>query len=126
MIPSWIAEAVREFGRTAGLDDFALNERGAAAVSFETGATLRFECADDVLAVAMTVPAAGDAATARAILSYAHPDARTRFAVRCARRAKTGRAVFAVLLPSRQVTSVSVASAFAELWRIATEFGGVR
>lgn len=126
MIPEWIASPVREFGRTAGLPDLALDDRGVAAISFETGMTLRFEFAGDALAIAATVPAGGGAATARAILSYAHPGAQGRFPVRCARRAKTNRAIFAILLPARSVTTESVAAAFAELWRIATEFGGTR
>lgn len=126
MIPAWIASAVQEFGRHAGLDDFALDDRGVAAVRFENGNTLRFECDGDRFAVLATVPARDDPATVRDILSYAHPDARTRFPVRCARRAKTGRAVFAILLPARAVTTESLAAAFAELWRIALDFGGGR
>ena len=30
--PVWLDDIVREFGRSAGLSDFALNDRGAAAV----------------------------------------------------------------------------------------------
>ena len=35
--PNWIEAVVRDFGRGAGLADFALNARGAAAVRFENG-----------------------------------------------------------------------------------------
>ena len=39
--PVWLDDIVREFGRSAGLSDFSLNDRGAAAATFETGAQLR-------------------------------------------------------------------------------------
>ena len=35
--PNWIEGVVRDFGRGAGIDDFALNDRGAAAFRFENG-----------------------------------------------------------------------------------------
>ena len=54
--PVWLDDIVREFGRSAGLSDFALNDRGAAAISFETGAQLRFEYAFESLVVALSVP----------------------------------------------------------------------
>ncbi|MBQ8126014.1 MAG: hypothetical protein IJ173_09065, partial [Kiritimatiellae bacterium] len=56
--PNWIEAVVRDFGRGAGLADFALNARGAAAVRFENGLTLRFEYTGEELVVAVTVPMA--------------------------------------------------------------------
>ena len=44
--PNWIDAVVRDFGRGAGIDGFALNSRGAAAVSFENGFSLRFKDGD--------------------------------------------------------------------------------
>ena len=43
MVPAWLDTMVKEFGRSAGVQNFALGERGAAALSFETGAELRLE-----------------------------------------------------------------------------------
>ncbi|MCR5415069.1 MAG: CesT family type III secretion system chaperone [Kiritimatiellae bacterium] len=126
MIPEWISAPIREFGRAAGLDGFALNGRGVASVSFETGSTLSFEFADDSLSIVMTVPAGGDPATARGILCEANPDARRAFRVRAGRREKTGRAVFAERLAARDVTTPAISAAFSDLWRITSEYGGAR
>ena len=54
MAPEWLNAVVRDFGRAAGADTLALNDRGAAAVTFETGATLRFEYTGAELVVAVT------------------------------------------------------------------------
>ena len=124
MAPGWIAALVRDFGRAAGLSDFALNERGVAAVSFENGLSLRFEFAEEALTVAVTVSALLDPAQARVLLAYAHPDARLGFRLRTGYLARSGRAVFAVALAGRDVTLPSINAVFALLWRIALEFGG--
>ena len=122
--PNWIEAAVRDFGRGAGLPDFALNERGAAAVRFENGVSLRFEFTGEELVVATAVPAANGAASARRVLAYAHPDARLGVAVRTGYLAKTGCAVFAVRLAAGDVTLPVLNTVFGALWRIAAEAGG--
>ena len=61
MVPAWLDTMVKEFGRSAGVQNFALGERGAAALSFETGAELRLEYAGEELVMAVTVPAYFDA-----------------------------------------------------------------
>ena len=126
MTPTWIEAPIREFGRSAGLRDFSLNERGVAAVTFENGFSLRFEYAADALAVVVAVPASGDPATLRKVLAAAHPDARGAFRVRSGWRSKTARAVFAVRLAAREVTTPAINAAFSQLWRAATEIGGGR
>ena len=122
--PNWIEAAVRDFGRGAGLGNFALNERGVAAVRFENGIALRFEYALGELVVAMTVPAANTANTARRILAYSHPDARCGAKVRVGYLARSGCAVFAVRLASADVTLPVLDTTFGALWRVATEAGG--
>ena len=122
--PNWIAAAVRDFGRGAGLENFALDERGVAAVRFENGASLRFEYALGDLVMAMTVPAANTAETARRILAYSHPDARYGAKVRSGYLARSGCAVFAVRHASEDVTLPVLNAVFGALWRVATEFGG--
>ncbi len=124
--PGWIAALVRDFGRAAGLSDFALNERGVAAVSFENGLSLRFEFAEEALTVAVTVPALLDPAQARVLLAYAHPDARFGMRVRTGYLAGRGRAVFAIRLDEREATLPVVNRAFDVLWHVAQEFGGLR
>ena len=125
--PNWIEAAVREFGRGAGLADFALNERGAAAVRFENGISLRFEYSGGELVMATTVPAVDSAETAKRILAYSHPEARYGggIKVRSGYLAKLGGAIFAVRVPSGDVTLPVLDSAFRVLWQIATEAGGV-
>jgi type III secretion system chaperone SycN len=122
--PNWIAGVVRDFGRGAGIGDFELNDRGTAAFRFENGFCLRFEYGDDQLAVLVTVPAANGPATARRLLSYAHPDARHGARVRACYLAKSGCAAFAVRLAAADVTLPAVDAAFGALWRVAKEFGG--
>ena len=122
--PAWIDTAVNEFGKSAGLGALSLGDKGVAALSFQNGLALRLEYADDSLFVAMTVPARLDASVAGRLLGYAHPEARFGFPVRAGYLAKSGRALFAVRLPDRDVTLPSINAAFALLWRIALEFGG--
>lgn len=122
--PGWIESVVRDFGRGAGLRDFALNERGVAAVRFENGRALRFEYANDELVVAMTVPCANTEPMARRILAFAHPLARTGVRVRAGYLEKAGAAVFAVRLAAGDATLPAVERAFDALWRIGEEIGG--
>lgn len=123
--PNWIDAVVRDFGRGAGMDSFALNERGVAALRFEDGRTLRFEYVNDELAVSMSVPVRNDPATARRILATAHPSAaRDGLRVRAGYLEKTGCAVFAVRFAARDVTRPALERAFGVLWRIASEYGG--
>ncbi len=127
--PTWLNSVVSEFGRSAGLGGFALDERGAAALRFETGMTLRFEYAGGELVVAMSVPAAsgssfGTIERFKRLLAYSHPRARTGFHVRTGFLSKSQSFVVAVRLAERDVTLPQVNSAFAVLWRLANEIGG--
>ncbi len=122
--PDWIASAVREFGRGAGIGDFSLNDRGAAAFRFESGVSLRFEYREGELAVAVAVPCGNDPATARRILACAHPDARFGAPVRAGWLSKSSAAAFAVRLPDQEVTLPVLNAVFNALWRAAAEFGG--
>ena len=123
--PVWLNDIVREFGRSAGLSDFALNDRGAAAISFETGAQLRFEYAFESLVVALSIPyPASDPAAARRLLAAAHPGARPGFKLRAGLLEKSGRAILAARFPERETTLPAVNAAFAALWRIAEDLAG--
>ena len=123
--PSWMEALVKEFGKSAGLPDLAFNDRGAAALSFENGASLRFEYAEGTLAVLMTVPSAIDPSRAAVLLAHAHPDARRGgFRIRTGYLASRGRALFAVRLAEREATLPILNQAFAALWAAAREYGG--
>ena len=122
--PKWIEAVVQEFGKAAGLSGLALNERGAAAITFENGHALRLEYAFDSLVVALTLPARLDPAAAARLLAYAHPEARYGFKLRAGYLWKAGRAVFAARLADREVTLPALNSVFSVLWRIGQEFGG--
>ena len=123
--PSWVDSVVGEFGQSAGLGRISLGERGVAALSFQNGLVLHLEHAFDSLFVTMTVPTRLDAPAAARLLGYAHPDAHFAFRLRTGYIAKSGRAVFAVKIADRDVTLPAVNAAFAFLWRLALEFGGV-
>ena len=123
--PVWLDDIVREFGRSAGLSDFALNDHGAAAVTFETGAQLRFEYAFESLVVALSFPyPCGDPAAARRLLAAAHPGARPGFKLRAGLLEKSGRAILAARFPEREATLPAVNAAFSALWRIAEDLAG--
>ncbi|MBQ6102989.1 MAG: CesT family type III secretion system chaperone [Kiritimatiellae bacterium] len=123
--PVWLDDIVREFGRSTGLSDFALNDSGAAAVTFETGAQLRFEYAFESLVVALSVPfPGGDPAAARRLLAAAHPGARPGFKLRAGLLEKSGRAILAARFPEREATLPAVNAAFSALWRIADDLSG--
>ena len=122
--PNWIDAVVRDFGRGAGIDGFALNARGAAAIRFENGFSLRFEYRGEELDVIVAVPSANDASTASRVLSYAHPDARFGVRVRACYLAKSGCAAFVARIATQDVTLPSLNAAFSALWRVANEFGG--
>ena len=124
--PGWIASLVGDFGKAAGLSSLSLNGRGTAAIAFENGFGLRFEYVEGELVVAVTVPVFLDVGRTKALLSYAHHEARLGFRVRAGYLPRSGKAVFAVRIQERDVTLPMVNQAFAVLWRIAQEFGGER
>ena len=118
--PVWMNSVIGDFGRAAGIGGLALNERGAAVLRFENGATLRLEYTGDELVVAMTVPSAD----IKRLLSFSHPKARYGLRVRVGVIPKTREAVIAVRLVERDVTLPHVSSAFELLWKLAGETGG--
>lgn len=118
--PTWINAVVGDFGRSAGLDGLALNERGAAALRFATGAALRLEYTGAELVVAMSLPSAD----LHRLLSLSHPKAKFEFRVRTGVSPKTGEPVMAVRLAERDATLPKLNAAFALLWRLAEEIGG--
>ena len=124
--PGWIASLVGDFGKAAGLSSLSLNGRGTAAIAFENGFGLRFEYIEGELVMAVTVPVFLDVGRTKALLSYAHHEARLGFRVRAGYLPRSGKAVFPVRLQERDVTLPMVNQAFAVLWRIAQEFGGER
>ena len=53
-VPSWLNEVVRQFASGLGLQTFALNADGVAALHFENGVVLRLEYAFDFLTLTMS------------------------------------------------------------------------
>ena len=126
MAPEWLNAVVRDFGRAAGVDTFALNDRGAAAVSFENGNGLRFEYTGTDLVVAVTVPRPAEAVSLRRALSFAHPMSGAGLRIRVGYLARSGNVILAVRIAERNVTLPTVNAAFSTLWRAAGEIGGTR
>lgn len=124
MIASWIAETVRAFGRSLGLKDFALNERGAAGVRFENGRGLYLEGGDAGLMVSVGVPSDPSAETIKRLLARAHYAARTDgLRVRAVWVEKAGEARFVTRVDARDLTATSLEQAFRALWQEAEVFG---
>lgn len=121
--PEWVNEVIREFGRSAGLESFGLNERDVAALSFERGAMLVFEYAYASLMVMMTLPVSNDMETIRRILSFAMPERRGDFRVKSGLLPKSGKAFFATRLPHEEITLPVLNMAFSTLRRMADQFG---
>ena len=118
--PVWMNSVISDFGRAAGLAGLALNERGAAALRFENGATLRLEYTGRELVLSMAVRAAD----VRRLLSQAHPLARHGLRVRAGVVPKTRESVVAVRIAERDVTLPRLNATFGVLWRLAGEIGG--
>ena len=118
--PVWLNAVIGDFGRAAGIGALALNERGAAALRFENGTSLRLEYTGAELVMAVTVPSAD----LKLLLSFSHPKARYGFRVRTGIVPKTREAVLAVRLAERDVTLPRVNAVFGLLWRLAGETGG--
>ena len=124
MIASWIAETVRAFGRSLGLKDFALNERGAAGVRFENGRGLYLEGGDAGLMVSVGVPSDPSAEAMKRLLARAHYAARTDgLRVRAVWVEKAGEARFVTRVDARDLTATSLEQAFRALWQEAEVFG---
>ena len=121
--PGWMQETIAEFGRSAGIENFAFNERGVAALGFEKGAALVFEYAYSSLSVMITVPVVPDSDTAAKALSFVTPERRGEFRGKSGFLEKAGRVFFAVRLPHDEVSLPAVNSAFSHLRRMADQFG---
>lgn len=118
--PVWMNAVIGDFGRAAGLKGLALNERGAAALRFETGTSFRLEYTGRELVMAMTAPASD----LKRLLSLSHPLARHGVRVRAGLLPKTREAVVAVRIAERDVTLPRLNATFGVLWRLAEEMGG--
>ena len=118
--PVWMNAVIGDFGRAAGLNGLALNERGAASLKFENGVTLRFEYTGSELVVAVTLPSAD----VKRLLSASHYRARRGLRVRAGIVPKTREAVMAVRMAERDVTLPRVSAVFERLWRLAGDLGG--
>ncbi len=125
MTPSWVNDTVRAFGRQMGLENFVLNDRGAAAVRFENGVSLKFEYAGEALVVSAGLSIPGGEAPLKALLAAAHPAARHQVKIRAAYLARSGEAVFASCIQERDVGVSTIEMVFRELWEAARHLGRV-
>ena len=116
--PSWLNAILRQFGEAIGLKDFALNDRGAAVLRFETGVALRFEYAFESLVVALQVPTPPEPAALRRFLSFAQPERRPGFKLRIAYLANQECVMLAARLAEREVTLPVLNTIFGELWQL--------
>jgi len=125
MTPEWLDSTVRAFGRQLGLGSFSMNERGAAGVRFENGASLMLEYAANSLMVSVRVPVSPSAENIRRLLADAHPSARSGIPqrVRTAYLGKTGEAMYVARLDERLVNVSAIEGAFRAMWDMAIRLG---
>ena len=115
--PDWMNEAVRAFGRQLNLSTFTLNDRGAAGLSFENGATLRLEYVGDALVMMVGLKAEPTPAALSRLFMDVNPDVpHEEFTVRAAHLPRTGELVFTTRLSERVVNVSTLQSAFTDLW----------
>ena len=118
MIPAWMSDTVRGFGRQLGLQTLELNENGVAGVAFENGLSLRLEYAKNALTmyVSLAVQPSGDGI--RAFLAEAHfaaGDDRSG-AIRAGCLPSTGEPFLAVRIAEREANVAAMETAFRRLW----------
>lgn len=116
MTPDWLNDVVRAFGRQMGLARFELNERGAAALRFENGVSLRIEYAGEALVMLAGLPLASDARTLKRLLLAVHPDAVHPRPMRAGYLARAGEAFFAVRVGEREASVSELEAVFRQLW----------
>lgn len=116
--PSWLNAFLRQFGEGIGLKDFALNDRGAAVLRFETGAALRFEYAFESLVIALQVPIPPEPAALKHFLAFAQPERRPGFRLRVAYLTRQECVMLAARLAEREVTLPALNTVFGELWQL--------
>lgn len=121
MTPDWVASAIDEFGRGRGLKTLTLNGFGAASLRFDNGWRLRFEYADGMLNVMITMEVEPDDEALKRVLMAANPEVERAYPLRAGYLAGRREAVWAVCLPEREVNLVTLEEAFQELWQIAVE-----
>ena len=119
-VPSWLNEVVRQFASGLGLQTFALNADGVAALHFENGVVLRLEYAFDFLTLTMSAEPPTTAEALKTLLASADPLRRGAFTMRVGILERPERALFAIRLEMEAVTLGNLEGAMAELWR-ATE-----
>ena len=118
MIPEWLNDTVRGFGRQMGLRTLELNANGVAGVAFENGQTLRLEYAGGALTLSVSLAGQPSGDAIRAFLAEAHfaaGDGRGG-AIRAGCLPSTGEPFLAVRIAERDTGVAALESAFRRLW----------
>lgn len=118
MIPTWLNDTVRGFGRQMGLQTLELNDSGVAGIAFENGLNLRLEYATNALTmyIALAIQPSGNAV--RAFLAEAHfaADDGRGGAIRAGCLQSTGEPFLAVRIAERSVNVTMMEAVFRRLW----------
>ena len=120
--PKWLDAILHAFGEGVDIRNFGFNENGAASMRFETGVSLHFEYALDMLVVALQIPVANDARNIRQLLLYAQPERMSSFKLRVAYMERNSAAVMAAKIDARDASLAHINAVFAELWQMAEDF----
>ncbi|MBO5940226.1 MAG: hypothetical protein J6R18_03395 [Kiritimatiellae bacterium] len=121
-VPRWLEDILSEFASGYGLEKFALNENGTAALKFENGVIFRLEYAANSLALLMTAEPPSNVAEAKVLLSSADPLRRGPFQIRAGLLENPSRAVMSVRLEDSDITLGNLEGVMAELWRMVENY----
>lgn len=121
MTPDWLNDVVRAFGRQMGLPSFELNDRGAAALRFENGLSVRLEYAHEALVLSAGLPVPAEAPVLKRLLLAVHPDAARGRPMRAGYLARAGEALFAVRVDEREASVTELEAVFRQVWSAAEQ-----
>jgi len=129
MVLDWVQEQVKAFGRLLGLEAFALNERGMAALQFENGVTFRLEWAADALWAQALVAVPPTPEMMEKVLAEASPSRNVpakggeSLCVRAGYLERSGEALLALRLAEDEIEVSRINAAFHGLFERAHRLG---
>ena len=126
LAPEFLNDTIQRFGEALGLKTFALNDRGAASLKFDSGLQFSLEYGYETLSIMMTVPCEANEELMKKLLLRSHYDAQHPYKLRTGFLEKTSRAFFAVRLRETDVTLPVLQNVWNMLWAEAQNFGGAK
>ena len=124
--PEFLNDVIKRFGEALGLKTFALNDRGAASLKFDSGLQFSLEYAYETLSIMMTVPCEANEELMKNLLLRSSYEANRPYKLRTGYLQKSGRAFFAVRIRETDVTLPILQNIWNMLWTETQNFGGAK